>query len=201
MKDLVIKILTVLLVVSFIIAIPISIIKGHVQKSIEKMTLDATYICENESDIKLKFTETFGNTPEGYVNTDDSRIVYLYVDGREYYGLYRFGLADKFNKVINTTFYDSDLEPGKGICLHFDYSKKKLTITSITHLINGFSNDGAFEENQVFVKKTWWNTWGSKLCIILIIAFAVWKLRPFEIIMNKKYREKTINEFKQSKKE
>lgn len=201
MKNLIVKILAVLFAVSFIIAIPISIIKGYVQKSIDKMSLDATYICENDPDIKLKFTETFGNTPDGYMDTDDSRIVYLYVDDREYYGLYRFSLADKFNKVINTTFYDSNLEPGKGIFLEFDYSKKKLNILSVLHFKYGFSDEGAFEKNQVFVKKTWWNIWGLKLCILLIVAFAVWMLRLPEFIMKKKYREKTINEIRESKKE
>ncbi len=82
MEELVVNILTFLFIVSFIIAIPVAIIKGHIQKFIDNMTLDATYICENDPDIKLKFTETFGNTPEGYLDTDDSRIAYLYVDDR-----------------------------------------------------------------------------------------------------------------------
>lgn len=205
MKDFVIKILTVLFIVSFIIAIPVSIVKSHIEESVKNMTLDATYVCKDDHDIKIKFTENFGNTPEGYLDIaaydHDARIVYLYVDGEEYYGLYHFGLADKLNKVINTTFYDGNFEQGKGIGFKFDYSKKKLTILSISHFKNGFVAEDAFEKDQIFIKKTWWNTWGLKLCIILIIAFVAWMLRLPEFIMNKKYREKVINEFKESKKE
>ena len=69
MKKLVVNIFTVLFIVSFIIAIPVSIIKNHIQKSIDNMTLDMTYMSKTDHNVKIKFTENKGDTPEGYANT------------------------------------------------------------------------------------------------------------------------------------
>lgn len=193
MDKLVVKILTVLFIISFIIAIPVGIVKNHVEKALKNMTLDETYICQSDHDIKLKFTEDFGNTPEGFLDTDDSRIVYLYVGDKKYYGLYKFDLVDKVNKVVIVTFYEGNFETARGIDFRFDYNKKKLIILLVNHFKNGFSDEDVFKNGQIFVKRTWWNTWGNKFFIIGLFLFGIWFFKDVPKML--KHKE-TIQEIK-----
>lgn len=177
MKKLVVNIFTVLFIVSFIIAIPVSIIKNHIQKSIDNMTLDMTYMSKTDHNVKIKFTENKGDTPEGYANTYDRYIAYFYVDGKEYYGIYKFDLIDKMNKIIRMNFYESDFQEARGVYVEFDINKKELSVRESLYYKNGFSDEGVFEENQIFIKKTWWTTWGKKFIVVLVTLFAIWRFK------------------------
>lgn len=193
MEKLAVKIFTVLFVISFIIAIPIAIVKGHV----ENTTLNATYMNKTDHGTKMKFTKDISEV----IN---SHVVFLYVDGREYRGYYRFEMGKKFEKYVSVYFngYPDSNEEGYSYSLNMrlKYSKKKITVVSSYG--EGVDDEGSpLALNQIFIKRTWWNTWGLKLCIVLIVAFIVWLLRIPEFIMNKKYREESINEFRESKKE
>ncbi len=193
MKDLVVKIFTLLFIVSFIIAIPVSIIKGH----IEDMTLDATYMNKADHDIKLKFTKDIAKS-------EDFHLAFLYVDGDEYRGRYKFEMGKKLGKYITMYFneYPKSEESDYSTTLHMTlkYNKRKLTVVE-SYGVDTDNEGSPFAPNQIFAKRTWWHIWGKKLCIILIAAFIIWLLRIPEFIVNKKYREKSINDFKESKKE
>lgn len=167
---------TVFLIICFIIAIPVSIIKGRVQNK----TLNATYVSKTDRHVKIQFTKKEGNAPNGVNPFDNPHIVYLYADGEKYYGIYKFDLSDKFNKVIKVCFYDY----GDGrLNEQFDYSKKKLTVSGTYH-------EGVFIDNPSFAKKTWWSTWGIKLLILAAVFFAVWSFKDApKILKDKGLRE------------
>lgn len=196
MEKLVVKILTVLFIISFIIAIPVSIIKGRV----DNMTLDATYSSKTDHTVKIRFTEKEGDTPEGYAHLyDGHHIAYLYVDGKEYYGIYKFDLAKKFDKVIRMNFYgypDNDIAEGSTYVL-FKFSKKKLNVIETRD--QWVYGEGIFADNQIFVKKTWWNTWGKKLIIILAILFAIWLFKDVpQKLKDKEMMQEIKNDLKEN---
>ncbi len=182
MEDLVTKIFKFLFIVSFIIAIPVSIIKGH----IEDMTLDTTYMNKTDYDIRLKFTKDIAKNK-------DFHVAFLYADGGEYRGYYKFEMGKKLEKYITVYFneYPKGEESDYSTTLHMTlkYSKRKLTV--VESYGGDTDNEGSpFAPNQIFTKRTWWHIWGKKLCIILIVALVIWLLRIPEIIMNKNTAKK-----------
>lgn len=183
MKDLVVKILTVLFVISLVLAIPVAIIKGHV----EGMTLNATYMNKTDHGIKMKFTKDVSKAI-------DSHVVFLYVDGKEYRGNYRFEMGRKFEKYVSVSFneYPEINENGysSSLNMRLRYSKKKITVVSSYG--DGVDDERSpFALNQIFIKKTWWNTWGKKFIITLIILFVIWRFKDvFKMLKDKDTRQK-----------
>ena len=123
MDKLVVKIFTVLFTVSCIIAIPIAIIKGYV----ESLTLNATFMNKTDHGIKMKFTKDVSKAI-------DSHVVFLYVDGKEYRGNYRFEMGRKFEKYVSVFFneYPEPNEDGysNSLNMRLKYNKKKITVVS-----------------------------------------------------------------------
>lgn len=129
--------------------------------------------------------------------------MYLHIGDNSYKGYYTIK-AKGFKKIVTISLYDTEFE------FHEPLNKSNTYVTITLQkkgnnlkFLKGFGapNISIFNDNNRFHKKTWWNTWGLKLCFILIVAFIVKLLRIPEFIMNKKYREESINEFKESKKE
>lgn len=175
--------------------------------------MDATFFSKNNHDIQLEFTEDTEKLIGKYDNDssdiheeyeyDSEPIMYLHIGDNSYKGNYTIK-AKGFKKIITISLYDTEFEFHEPV----NQSDTYVIITlqkegNNLKFLKGFGAPyiSIFNDNNKFHKKTWWNTWGLKLCIILIVAFILWLLRIPEFITNKKYREKSINVFKESKKE
>lgn len=175
--------------------------------------MDATFFSKNDRDIQLEFTEDTEKLIGRYDNDysevheeyeyDSNPIMYLHIGNNSYKGNYTIK-AKGFKKIVTINLYDTEFEFHEPVNEYDTYVIITLQKEGNNlKFLEGFGapSKSIFNENNKFHKKTWWNTWGLKLCIILIVAFIVWLLRIPEFIMNKKYREESINEFKESKKE
>lgn len=201
MKDL-IKVLAIIFAVVFVIR--------FCRANFSDMTANATYVSTNDKHIMIELTEEKqqiihdNSAIEGAEPTveEGGNIAYLHVNDEIYEGTYTMFVNNKFKKILMVSFVDQGLyhrnNPGSWLYENFYVKRNKLVVQDKNDY---YTNRSIFKENNTFKKKTWWNTWGLKLCIILIVAFIIWLLRIPEFIMNKKYREKSINEFKESKKE
>lgn len=184
-------IISIMLIISFIIAIPVSIIKGHV----EDMTLNETYMNKTDHGTKLKFTKDISKVI-------DSHVVYLYVDGKEYCGSYKFEMGKKFEKYIEVSFHEyansdeGDYSTTFSVNMRLQYSKKKLTV--VRSYGNDVDDDGPFALNRIFIKRTWWHAWGKKLIIILVVLFVIWRFKDVPQMLKDKGTTQVKNDIKEN---
>ena len=201
-KTLAVGILLALIAIFFVNALsPIS--RGEV--------MDATFISKNDRKVRLKFTKETDKERREYRDSggeilfdweeESLPIVYLQVGKNKYKGTYQKS-SKGFKTYISLNITDKEFEVHKpanefdtSILVMYKQEGNKLK------LVDGWGDQSIFSDNKSFYRKTWWRTWGIKLCIILIVAFIIWLLRIPEFIKNKKYREAAINDFKESKKE
>lgn len=201
MKDL-IKVLAVIFAVVFVIR--------FCRANFSDMTAKETYVSTNDKHIMIELTEEKKTTIhdnsaiEGAEPTVEEvgTIAYLHVNGEVYEGTYSMFISNKLHKELWVDFEDQGLchtnNPGSKLSEFFYVKGNRIVVKDKKGF---YTNQSIFKENNTFKKKTWWNTWGLKLCIILIIAFIIWLLRVPELITNKKFRETCMNDFKESKKE
>lgn len=193
MKD-IIKVVLIIFLVTFVV--------HFCRANFSDMQENETYISTADSKIKIELTKEDEDILDDYGNVMVTQhIAYLHIDGEKYQGTYKLFVSNKFKKELSVDFYGYNVSTDNpsGLLLgHFYVKRNKLVVKDIKDY---YTSKGIFKENNTFIRKTWWNTWGKKVIIILIILFVIWLLRIPEFLMNKKYREETINDFKESKRE
>lgn len=167
MKD-IIKVVAVILGITFVI--------HFCRANFSDMAASETYISTADKHIKIKITEEEKQDIDEFGNLIDSKYkAYLYVNGDEYEGTYKMFVSNTFQKELWVTFDDQGLyhedHPGSSLTEDFYVKRNKIVVKDK----NGFyTNKSIFKENNTFIRKTWWNTWGKKVVIILAILFVLW---------------------------
>ena len=190
MKDL-IKVVLIILCLAFVIR--------FCRANFSDMQENETYISTANSNVKIQLTkEDDVSYSDAGIPSSPRHIAYLYIDGAKYKGHYNLYVSNQLKKDLSIDFYgyNESVDNPRGLLFgHFYVKRNKIVVKDVTY------SDSIFKENNTFTRKTWWNTWGKKGIIILAILLIIWLLRIPEFIMNKKYREESINEFRESKKE
>lgn len=155
------KILIIGLIV-FVIVNYIVSNRGLTEKS------NATYVSTYDSDVEIELTKDDEIIDEMLTH----HIAYLHADGKTYKGYYYIITQSIWKKYLDITFeYEvSDDHPDGLLNEYFKIKGKKLEIQSVY----GMNQVELFANNRYFVKKTWWNTWGKKAVIILVILGGIW---------------------------
>jgi hypothetical protein len=156
------------LIVGLIVLVIVNYIasnKGLNEKS------NATYVSTYDSDVEIELTKDDEIIDEALTH----HIAYLHADGKTYKGYYYIITQSIWDRQLALTFeYEvSDDYPDGIIDEYFKIKGKKLEIQNVSVMkqVNLFAN------NRYFVKKTWWNTWGRKTIIILIILGGICVLK------------------------
>lgn len=197
MKDW-IKIIAVIFVVMIII--------NFCRANFTHMSAGETYISKADKHIKIELTEEDETYSDDYGNVLKTGlyIAYLYVNDEVYEGTYHMFVSDKLKKelwvdfndygIYHQTVEDNPYSPLSG----YFYVKRDKLVTKDTFL----HRDNIFKENDTFIRKTWWNTWGKKVVIILAVLFAIWLFKDVpKMLKDKEMREFLKDDLKETFKE
>ena len=196
MKDL-LKILAVIFIAFFVIR--------FCRANFSNMKANETYISTADKHIKIELTEEKATYSDDYGNIWETGeyIAYLYVNDEVYDGTYTMFVSNTFKKELWVIFNDQGLyhedNPGSSLSEDFYVKGNKIVVQDK----NGYyTNKSIFKENNTFTRKTWWNTWGKKIVIILAILFVLWLFKdvPKEL-KNKEFREEMKDDLKEYFKE
>ena len=132
------------------------------------MVLEDTYISSSNKQVKIELTKENEELLDDYGNIlFIKHIAYLHVDGETYKGYYSLFVSNKLKKELWVDFYT---DSGSSISEYFFMKGNKLTLQDEFRMYRA----DIFEENQTFVKQTWWNIWGKKAAIFITILGTVW---------------------------
>lgn len=187
MKDL-LKILAVIFIAFFVIR--------FCRANFSHMKASETYISTADKHIKIELTEEKDYETGAY-------IAYFYVNDEVYEGTYKMFVSNTFKKELWVIFSDQGLyhedNPGSSLSEDFYVKGNKIVVQDK----NGYyTNKSIFKENNTFIRKTWWNTWGKKVVIILAILFVLWLFKDVpKQFKDKEFREEMKDDLKESLKE
>lgn len=186
MKDL-IKAVFIIFLVAFVIK--------FCRANFSDMAASETYISTADSHIKIKLTEE---------KQDVGRYkAYLYVNDEVYEGTYKMFVSNTFKKELWLSFDDYGLyhEDYPGSLLYEDFYVKRNKIV-VQDKSGYYTQKCIFKENNTFYKKTWWNTWGKKVVIILAMLFLFWLFKDVpKQLKDKEFREEMKDDIKEYFKE
>ncbi len=196
MKD-IIKILAVILGIAFVI--------NFCRANFSHMKASETYISTEDKNIKIELTEEkeICTYDDGYTMETGRYVAYLYVNDEVYEGAYKMFVSNTLKKELWLSFDDHgmyhDDHPGSLLYEDFYVKRNKIVVQDK----NGYYTQKCiFKENNTFYKKTWWNTWGKKIVIILAILFVLWLLKDIpKQFKDKEFREEMKDDLKEHFKE
>lgn len=164
------------------------------------MTESEMYISTTDDHVKIELTEE---------NTDSDspqHIAYLYVNDEVYEGIYTMFVSNTFKKELWLSINDHEMyhegfEDNPGSWLHGNFYVKRNKIV-IQDTRDPLTRRSIFNDNNTFIKKTWWNTWGKKAAIIIGVLFVIWLLKDLpKMLKDKEMRQMFKDDFKESAKE
>lgn len=178
MKDL-IKVVLVIVAISLIINI--------CRAKFSDMQEKETYVSSSNSKVKIELTEEDEEVlSDSGMLLVTNHIAYLHVNGEEYKGRYKLYVTNTYKKELLVDF------PDAGAYDFFQVKGNKLILK------DGYIYSDIFRENQTFIKKTWWNTWGKKAVIVLAVLFVIWLFKDTPKLLKDK---EFMDEMKKSVKE
>ena len=198
MKDL-LKILAVVFVVFFVIR--------FCRANFSDMKANETYISTADKHIKIELTEEEKHNIDDLGNISSSNhIAYLYVNDDVYEGTYNMFVSNTFKKELWVAFDDQGLchetlevNPGAWLREEFYVKRNKIVVKDIKDY---FTINSIFKENNTFIRKTWWNTWGKNVVIILGLLFGIWLFKDVpKMLKDKEMMKELKNDFKENLKE
>ena len=94
--------------------------------------------------------------------------------------------------------YHEGFEDNLGSWLHGNFYVKRNKIV-IQDTRDPLTRRSIFNDNNTFIKKTWWNTWGKKAAIIIGVLFVIWLLKDLpKMLKDKEMRQMFKDDFKES---
>lgn len=164
------------------------------------MQENETYVSSTNSNVKIELTKEDEEILNDYGELMvTNHIAYLYVDGETYKGDYKLFVSNAFKKELWVNFYgynENDNNPGGALHEYFQIKRNKLVLK------DDCLHEGIFLENHTFVKKTWWNTWGKKIVIVLAILFVIWLLKELpKLLKDKEFVQDFVDDLKEDHKE
>lgn len=150
----------------------VSLVARFCRANFSVMTEHEMYISTADDNIRIELTEekTDSNSPRP--------IVYLYVDDEVYEGTYEMFVSNKLKKELWLTVDDYgmchealEVNPGSPLTENFYVKRNKLVVQDPKWYL---TRKSIFKDNNTFIRKTWWNTWGKTAAIIVGVLFVIW---------------------------
>lgn len=169
-----------------LVIVAIGLIINICRAKFSDMQEEETYVSSTNSKVKIELTkedEEFRNDTGILLFT--KHIAYLHVNGEVYKGSYKLFVNNKYKKELWVDFSRS-LNDGTNTTEFFQVKRNKLILKDKL----GYIIHDIFKENRTFIKKTWWNTWGNKVAIVLAVLFIIWLFKDTpKLLKDKEFME------------